>query len=328
MNVAYVFKGNILSPSELSMEIVKNLPQTYFPDFDVYFDPEDAYDVEIIEQTFKLSELKEADFVEIGFRDSLNLHFRQGKNIGFGEGDIKVVGDFLACFGSLYEEVVTDKHKGIERNKKLNKSQREDFALEKPLNISGLIAASLSIIVKPKTHVERIKFEENIPTTDSEETFIRISNLIKNSLDIEKILTIKDLYNSKVFDKLEKIGENIKENELSVDFKHISIKSSEMFEVNLNPSNSSTMIANIKRIYEDTSIPEEHEGTFDMLHCGTGHFSFKSNTERFRGYFEKELTDLTSLDFKTVYCITINRTTKKGKQDNIKIIGINTIEDF
>lgn len=327
MGISYLFKGDIHSPSDITIVPVKNLPSSYFPDSDVFFEAQEAYEVDVIENNFNLSSISgEESNGEL--MESFNLHFRQGKHIGFGEGDAKVIGDVLSNFSSLYEEVVTDKHKGVERNAKLNKIQRENFTMERVLNFSYALAASVSLIVKPKTHIERITFEDNIPsTTEADDTFSRISDLLKGSIEFSDLRAIKDNYNTKVFKKLEKLAESIRDNELSIDFRYRSIQTSQNYDVNFTVSNSNGVIANLKRIYEDDFVTEEHEGAFDMIHCGTGHFSFVSNSDKFRGYFVKGLTDLKGLDFQTQYGITITRTMKKGKQDEIKITAIDSLED-
>ena len=266
--------------------------------------------------------------------DVLNLHLKEGKSVGFGRVDTKVLGSVLSNFEELYHEVAKDHLLGVNRDVKISLSDNRYLQELSQTEVTRVIAASFSLLIKPKKNQKRPQVikGEKVEMDDAVVLFEKIGGLIENSNSEETIKTIKNEYSISVFQKLQSFAQTITKNDLSININYKPSIDNEAKQFNINRISGNKIIDSVVSTSTKTEETLFVIGRYTAINCRTKHFTFISEdeSEEFAGYFDKILGGLERLNFTATYKIKIHRTIYHdiGKKSRLPTIWILSYEVY
>lgn len=283
-----------------------------------YFDSSYSLDFEIIAKVFNIqirNNKNKEDYFQILKKRSkdvnaglFRLHILEGKKIGHGTADTKVLGQLLTSFEDLYHEIALDYITGVDR--KINaKNINEDVLISDMASteIYILEAASFSIYLKSKVDT----IIENKTSTVSDEIFHKIDKLISQSTNKNELENIKNDYSEKTLNKLISFNEIILNNKIVVDLEYYNTYSDIELRNIINPADAHSINNNIESYSKISQSTLLFTGKFTNLNTKTLYFVFLSN-EGFEisGYVFKLISEnMISFNFTSLYNINVTQIT-------------------
>jgi hypothetical protein len=310
--IALVFSGELEQTKQFSIVNIRELDSTFLPFEDAFFIPEESDDLEIISDHFRLNEI-DLDEAPLDLPiDVLNLHLKEGKSVGFGKADTRVLGNVLSNFEELYNEVAKDHIRGVNRDIRISRADKQYLEELSQTEVTRVIAASLSLFIKPKKNQVRQQEIEGqiVERDDAIILFEKLGDLIENSHTEEKIKAIKDSYSAPVFQKLQSFAQTVTKNDLSININYRPSENAKARQLNINKVSGNKIIDSVVSTSTNTEETLNVIGKFTAINCRTKHFSFinEDESEEFTGYFDQVLGGLERLNFTTNYKIKIHRT--------------------
>jgi hypothetical protein len=354
-----VFEGSLDKPENSSILSFKEIPISLLPSKFSFFKLNESDDVEAILNHFQkrkliyelspvieslnLNEIEKFINVKNNYKDIAFLsesefktelfcvHLNNGKYISHGNAQTNVLGATLISFDELYHEVADDHYKGVDRNRKIKKSDKDYSEYELVSNTEVVLrqAASFEIYIRPKsiqTVINKSPESENdFSVAAGEQIFKEVLNIISKSSSKEGVDSIKKSFSYNVFLKLKDFAEQIKKYELNVNLDYYSpvTKFSDSKTIDLKSANEIINTLSASTIEEKNQV--KLKGSFTALNCKTGHYTFLSlEEEESTGYFDSLIKDnMPNLNFINVYEILVSRTSVKNISDSdFKFIDI------
>ncbi|MBP5994261.1 MAG: hypothetical protein KA736_01045 [Crocinitomicaceae bacterium] len=315
-----IFEGHFAKSNNFSLCDIFDIDITYLPSKDAFFMPNETEDIEVISREFKLEDV---DLIENQLDipdDVLNLHLKEGDSVGYGRVDTYVLGNVLSNFEELYKEVAKDHILGVSRQNEISKSEKQYLLGFSHTEVTRVMAASFSILLKPKQNKVRfteLKGEE-VKNDDAIVLFEKIGKLIENSNSEEKISTISNEYSNSVFQKLQSFAQTVTKHDISIDINYKLKEKIGLKQFNINKVSGNKIIDSVLSTSSKTEEKILLNGKFTAINCRTAHFSFKSddNADEISGYFDAILGGLESLNFTNNYKILIHKTIFNDKGNN------------
>lgn len=308
-----------------SIASVNAVPTSYLPDSDFYFDTSEGVHLQTIVTHFNLenvliSDIALAEAKEISAAKSsetLYVHFKKGKGIGFGTANTEVLAKTLLKFDKFYKETALDFKLGPQRGDiQLNAKKNEEYLPFTTTEVYGSIAASYAVLIRP-VYAPQINIFES---SDSEIISSHIFSLINSSGTVEDLKEEYKRHSDFVIKSYKSFIEEIYTSELKINLSWFSPASNNEFndEIDYIKANA------IKKNLENLSIEEEEKfaikGKFRSLNCDTGHFSFIGTSgEKYTGFIDDLIKEGSErITFISIYEITILRkiTKEAGKQES------------
>lgn len=286
------------------------------PNDTVYFDCNYSTDYQEIAKTFQINivslQNKEEYFESLKENSTevqaglFRLHMHEGKNIGYGTADTRVLGQILLSFENLYHEVALDVIRGVERNAKV-KNLPDDILITDMSATEVFLqeAASYSIYVKSKVDTNYESEEETV----SDKIFNKIDEVIALSNNKADLQEIKNKFSSDVFQSLAFFTETILNNKVIVDLDYFNAISNIEIRQIMKPSDAHNINNNILSYSNITSGIMPFKGQFLMLNTKTGYFVFKTKEgQEIAGYVDKLIKEnMITFNFTTTYEIKVNQ---------------------
>jgi hypothetical protein len=311
--------------SKFVLVSVKLMPVKYLPQPDFYFVTEEGVQYQQIEEYFVLDAVAISDIglneaKEIATEkksETLYVHFRKGKGIGFGTANTEVLAKTLLKFDKFYKETALDYKLGAQRGEiQLTAKKNEMYLQYTSTEVYGNIAASYAVLIRPVYSPQTDLFGPS----DNEKISSNIFSLINNSQDLELLKSEYNSHSDFTIRSFKSFVEEIYSSELKISLNWFSPESKNEFTDEIDYVKANLIKSNI----ETLSIEEKGKftviGKFRSLNCDTGHFSFVStNSEKYNGFMDNLIKDGSErITFIDVYEITILRTKTKdaGKQES------------
>jgi len=242
--------------------------------------------------------------------EAINLHLQNGKGVGFGRINTRLLGDTLVKFDEFYREVAYDSILGNHRGEiKLPKKEKDKLIRLAATEIVASKAASYSIIMRP--------FAADYNLFDSVSSFEKVAsqifNLISEVSDIDLLPNIYHDYSDFVIKSYQIFLEQIVNDEITIDLKWFSPQKNEGYSKQLNPYSANQSLINLAKLGSETFDKIIVRGKFTAINCKTAYFTFNSNDdETYQGYFDKLIRESAyTLNFQELYEVTIERKTIK-----------------
>ncbi|MBB5645157.1 hypothetical protein [Pedobacter cryoconitis] len=308
-----------------SIASVKAIPIDYLPNADYYFDIDEGVHLQKIITHFNLDsillsdiELFEAKEISIAqSSETLYVHFKKGKGIGFGTANTEVLARTLLKFDKFYKETALDFKLGTQRGDiQLSAKKNEEYLSCTTTEVYGNIAASYAVLIRPVHATQFNMFEKS----DSEIISSHIFSLINNSTDVEDLKKEYNRHSDFVIKSYKAFVEEIYTSELKISLSWFSPESESEFNDEIDYIKANRIKTNL----ENLSIEEEEQfsikGKFRSLNCDTAHFSFIGTSgEKFTGFIDDLIKEGSErINFISIYEITILRkiTKEAGKQES------------
>lgn len=297
-----------------------NLPESYLPAFDTYLEESSFINLDTLNEKVDLTETDIQSINEIYYKDiskknnakSFNIHLRNGGGVKHGTIDTDVLGVTALEFDSLYKELAFDINFGNNRGN-INTKDKEhqkllDFA---QTQVYANFAASYSIVLRSK-YSQNDLFEDSF----EESVAARFFKLIDNSLfDSNQLYEFCSDYSiASYLDLLDKIIER----DTDIEFAFYEPEKENYIKDDLNLSKAHRAKANIINLERSDLDRFEKEGKFTSLNINSGHFSFDSEGNLYKGYLDDLISEsAVKLNFIEEYKVVIERKTikKPGKKE-------------
>ena len=295
--------------------LIGSLPAKYYPG-KIYIIESDIIDLVQIVEKFNLFDLQDSFDSTVkklaqqeGF-DTYNLHL-EGLGVGHGIVKTELLGKSLIAFDNLYQEATFDRVLGTTRGD-VSKKIRHELEAQSSTEIYHSMAASYSVLIKPKYTFQYADINEE-PTSSSSETARKVFNLINSSLTHDLLNKTVASYSPRLIEAFRSFAQHIKDNHLTISLSWYSPSSQIMHEEKIDSDKAGLIINNIKSLDAVTEEPLTKKGKFDLLNCTTGHFGFNAEgNEAFTGYFDAAIKEgIRLVNFVDVYTVSIIKTTTR-----------------
>ncbi|WP_300685386.1 hypothetical protein [Chryseobacterium sp.] len=313
--------------SKFTLLATSQVNKEYLPSYNSEVEKSDFVDYDEINLLLELENIDTyisiteqiRDFSNNHKTEVYNLHIEKGPGVGYGKINTQSLAKTLLKFNDFYENISLDIYLGKSRGK-VSEKAKENSQYENLIQseVIGTMAASFSILIKPKIS-EYTLFEEE---TSGEAIAKKIFNLIENSLEFETLKEDFNNYSEYTISTYKNFLKEIYSSGLNIGLSYFSDKSAlqQSQRFNLNLSNKIVNeIENLKISKEDNF---EKVGKFRALNCDTGYFTFVSiDGETFKGYLDKLIKDSSMMiSFTNIYSISIERKIIKEAEKEEPII--------
>lgn len=320
-----VFEDITINKKNYSISSVKSIPSSYLPESDFYFDIHEGVHLQKIVTHFNLDNVLISDIGIIEAKEisvakkseTLYVHFKKGKGIGFGTANTEVLAKTLLKFDKFYKEAALDYKLGTQRGDiQLNAKKNEEYLQYTTTEVYGNIAASYAVLIRP-VYAPQINIFES---SDSEIISGHIFSLINSSGSVEDLKEEYNHHSDFVIKSYKAFVEEIYTSELKISLSWFSPASNNEFNDEIDYVRANLIKTNL----ENLSIEEEEKfavkGKFRSLNCDTGHFSFTGvSNEKYTGFIDNLIKEgAERINFIDIYEITILRkiTKEAGKQES------------
>jgi hypothetical protein len=325
----FQFKGSINS-TKFERINYNNIYKSSLPKDIVYFNSNYSLDYELIAEVFNIKTLdtkaREKYFETLKEKSEnsdlglFRLHILEGKNIGHGTADTRILGELLVSFENLYHEVALDYIRGVERNPKV-KNLPEDVLISEMSSTEVYIqeAASFSIYLKSKVDVD-VNNKPNKETV-SDKIFRKIDKVLSASTKIKDLDAIKNEYSTDVFQSLVGFTETVLDNKVVVDLDYYNSNTKTELRNIMKPADAHTINNNVVSYSKINKITLPFKGKFLMLNTKTGYFVFETiERTEIAGYVDTLIRDnMVSYNFTNQYNVTVNQKSYETLNNKNKI---------
>lgn len=321
---------NPLTGSQLFISSFKSIPRSYLPSHDYYFDRADAMNVDLIFEYFELNGiesidtgLSQAKVISIEKNsETLYVHFKKGKGIGFGTANTEVFANTLLKFDRFYKETALDYKLGNLRGDiQLSAKKNEEYLPYTTTEVYGSLRASYAVLLRPATPPQINLFG----SSDAERISTQIFSLVNNSYQIEDLKQEYSKHSDFALKAYKKFVEEIYASELNIDLNWFSPISQTEFKETIDFVKAGIIKTNLENLSIDDLQRFSVIGKFRSLNCDTGHFSFISTGgEKYWGHMDDLIREGSErINFINIYEITISRViTKEAGNQTSKIKDI------
>jgi hypothetical protein len=314
-----VFEDKSLTDqSQYFISSIKTMPTSYLPQSDYYFDRAEAVDLLAINDYFKLDEvlmpnigLTEAKEISLDKKsETLFIHFKKGKGIGFGTANTEVLAKTLLKFDRFYKETALDFKLGTQRGEiQLNAKKNEEYLPYTNTEVYGNIAASYAILIRPAIPPQMNLFENS----DAERISSLIFSLINNSDTVESLKNEYPRHSDFTLKAYKAFVEEIYSSELNISLNWFSPISKTEFTDTIDYVKANLIKNNLENLSIEDLEKFTVKGKFRSLNCDTGHFTFISTGgEKYYGHMDDLIKEGSEqINFIDIYEITVSRTISK-----------------
>jgi hypothetical protein len=320
-----VFDGAIGKEANIKVLSPSNLPYDYLPEREFYFEQSEGVHTAEVIKYFDLSNTVDLSLdskkelsalAQENRSEIINIHLFEGKKVGHGTANTKVLGDVLINFDNLYRETGLDYFKGTGRGNKKEFVSKEEQILNSKISTEVIVnkAASFSIFIRP-TVSQQLLFEQ---TTESEIISQNLFDLFALSEDLKELTNSFNKYSSHVYKSYIEFLSNIKELNIKIDYKFHSPFNNKDFTSCFNAERAWKILENLNNLEIVDTAKFECLVLFRALNINTRYFTAISNEgETYNGYFDILLKEgLSQLNFTDFYDITIERKIIKDADRN------------
>lgn len=321
-----IFEDSIIDKKHYSISSVKSIPTNYLPDPEFYFDVLEGVHLKKIVTHFGLDNVSISDIGLVEAKEiaatksseTLYVHFKKGKGIGFGTANTEVLAKTLLKFDRFYKETALDFKLGSQRGDiQLNANKNREYLQYTTTEVYGNIAASYAVLIRP-AYAPQINMFEN--SSDSEQISSHIFSLINSSGSVEDLKEEYHRHSDFVIKSYKAFVEEIYSSELKISLSWFSPSSKNEFNDEIDYLRANVIKTNL----ENLSIEEESKftakGKFRSLNCDTGHFSFTGTSgEKYAGFIDALIKEgAETINFINIYEIIILRkiTKEAGNQES------------
>jgi hypothetical protein len=340
VNGFVIFEDVKIDVKNYSIVPTHEIPSLYLPEEDFYFDEIEGVDLGKIVSQFHLDKIdinieslnKAKEISNQKSSETLLVHFKKGKGIGFGTANTEVLARTLLKFDKFYKETALDVRLGPDRGEiQLFAKKNEHYLQYTETEVYGNIAASYAILLRPSTRLKQIDlFATGL---EHEEISKQIFSLINTSIELNTLKEDYHNYSDYALKSYKALIDEIYNSELNINFNWFSPSSDSEFSEELNYIIANKIKYNLNNLSSKDELTINTSGKFRSLNCDTGHYTFIALTaEKFTGFIDKSIKEGSEqINFLDVYGITILREITKvagneesSIKDNLVGFYINT----